>query len=104
MRVTPCPKAGPETEGGVRRTAELPFRIAKPPRACTYVENAVPGEEPDSRNVELPEISGAGLDASEDANSAKDLWAERNYCWVVICKNRWFHHNPNAFSLRSLGG
>jgi hypothetical protein len=20
------------------------------------------------------------------------------YCWVVICKNRWFHHRQNLFS------
>lgn len=26
------------------------------------------------------------------------MWEERGYCWVVLCKNRWFHLRENLFA------
>lgn len=26
------------------------------------------------------------------------MWENSNYCWVVLCKNRWFHLRRNLFS------
>jgi hypothetical protein len=25
------------------------------------------------------------------------MWEDANYCWVVLCKNRWFHMRQNIF-------
>ena len=25
------------------------------------------------------------------------MWEDRNYCWVVLCKNNWFHNRENIF-------
>ena len=25
------------------------------------------------------------------------MWEDVNYCWVVLCKNRWFHVRQNLF-------
>lgn len=25
------------------------------------------------------------------------MWEDRQYCWVVICKNRWYHVRQNLF-------
>ena len=25
------------------------------------------------------------------------MWEDANYCWVVLCKNRWFHMKQNFF-------
>lgn len=25
------------------------------------------------------------------------MWKTRQYCWVVICKNRWFHYRQILF-------
>ena len=25
------------------------------------------------------------------------MWEDSNYCWVVLCKNRWFHMRKNLF-------
>lgn len=32
-----------------------------------------------------------------DAASARDLWTNRDYFWVVECKNTHFHKHPNIF-------
>jgi hypothetical protein len=26
------------------------------------------------------------------------MWEDNNYCWVVLCKNNWFHNRQNLFS------
>jgi hypothetical protein len=26
------------------------------------------------------------------------MWEDNNYCWVVLCKNNWFHNRKNLFS------
>jgi PilZ domain len=26
------------------------------------------------------------------------MWEDYNYCWVVLCKNNWFHNRQNLFS------
>ena len=26
------------------------------------------------------------------------MWEDNNYCWVVLCKNDWFHRRENLFS------
>jgi len=25
------------------------------------------------------------------------MWVDANYCWVVLCKNHWFHMRQNIF-------
>jgi len=25
------------------------------------------------------------------------MWEDNNYCWVVLCKNNWFHRRENLF-------
>jgi hypothetical protein len=25
------------------------------------------------------------------------MWEDNEYCWVVVCKNRWFHMRQNMF-------
>jgi len=28
---------------------------------------------------------------------AKEMWADSHYCWVVLCRNHWFHLRRNLF-------
>jgi hypothetical protein len=47
----------------------------------------------------------SGLAAKEIAASEANLetgpqhgfWEDNNYCWVVLCKNHWFHMKQNVF-------
>lgn len=31
--------------------------------------------------------------------SGKGLWDDCSYCWVVVCKNHWFHRKGNPFNV-----
>ena len=33
---------------------------------------------------------------------AKEPWTGRDYCWVVVCKNRRFHRHPNTFNVHRI--
>lgn len=32
----------------------------------------------------------------------KEPWTDRDYCWVVVCKNHRFHHHPNTFNVHRI--
>lgn len=32
----------------------------------------------------------------------KEMWVDSNYCWVVVCKNHWFHRRPNIFNVHRI--
>jgi serine/threonine protein kinase len=32
----------------------------------------------------------------------KGLWVDASYCWVVVCKNNWFHRRPNIFNVHRI--
>ena len=36
-------------------------------------------------------------EAYGETQPAQDFWENRNYCWVVLCKNHWFHLRQNWF-------
>lgn len=29
-------------------------------------------------------------------------WEDSSYCWVVVCKNHWFHRRPNIFHVHRI--
>ena len=33
---------------------------------------------------------------------SKDIWADSDYCWVVVCKNDAFHRNPNVYNVHRI--
>jgi len=41
-------------------------------------------------------------EASERSELIKRPWEDSNYCWVVVCKNHWFHHHPNTFNVHRI--
>jgi hypothetical protein len=36
------------------------------------------------------------------ADSEKGLWVDCSYCWVVVCKNHWFHRRRNLFNVHRI--
>jgi hypothetical protein len=73
-----------EGEKSVRIPADTggPFSGADA-RRNTRIEDAVP-----------PAISG---DTSGEHFVRKEMWVDSHYCWVVLCKNHWFHFRQNLF-------
>jgi serine/threonine protein kinase len=42
------------------------------------------------------------VDADTEEEPAKEMWVDSNYCWVVVCKNDWFHRRPNMFNVHRI--
>jgi serine/threonine protein kinase len=40
--------------------------------------------------------------AEKKIEPTKEMWVDSNYCWVVICKNHWFHRRPNIFNVHRI--
>ncbi len=32
----------------------------------------------------------------------KGLWVDCSYCWIVLCKNHWFHRRRNLFNVHRI--
>jgi hypothetical protein len=52
-------------------------------RRSTGTEGAMP-----------PTVSG---ETTREKSVRKDMWVDSHYCWVVLCKNHWFHIRQNLF-------
>jgi hypothetical protein len=58
-------------------------------------ESEVPAETPEAST------GRAGSTLEQDAAPEGDepqhgFWEDRNYCWIVLCKNNWFHLRENS--------
>jgi hypothetical protein len=71
-------------------------------RACT----AAPSDgtkQVAAEGVNGPESHADGGSVAETKKaSGKELWVDSNYCWVVVCKNHWFHRHPNIFNVHRI--
>jgi len=36
-------------------------------------------------------------DANREKSVRKEMWVDSHYCWVVLCKNHWYHLRQNLF-------
>ena len=60
------------------------------------VQSESPRENPTPVQVAAPAVA-----ASEEKKiePPKEMWVDSNYCWVVVCKNHWFHRRANIFNV-----
>ncbi|PYV94150.1 MAG: hypothetical protein DMG90_00445 [Acidobacteria bacterium] len=42
-----------------------------------------------------PPAVSSGTD--REKSERKEMWVDSHYCWVVLCKNHWFHLRQNLF-------
>jgi hypothetical protein len=59
-----------------------------------------PLSDADSRGRTGIEVAVSPIISSEtirDKSVRKEMWVDSQYCWVVVCKNHWFHRRPNLF-------
>jgi hypothetical protein len=85
LNPTPVLVGAPEVTAGAEKAA--PARVAAPEstRGAGKTAPAV---------VAAPKATGAGGEAMESTAGA---WQDIHYCWVVLCKNYWFHMQQNLF-------
>jgi len=78
----------------------------------TPVQVAVPGvtvsaekeKEAATENPTPVQVAEPRVTASEEKKiePPKEMWVDSNYCWVVVCKNHWFHGRGNFFSVHRI--
>jgi len=39
----------------------------------------------------------AAVSTNREKSVRKEMWVDSHYCWVVLCKNHWFHLRQNLF-------
>jgi hypothetical protein len=71
-----------------REEKTVPFNTGGPlagaaARGGTGIEVAVP-----------PAVSTG---TNREKSVRKEMWVDSHYCWVVLCKNHWFHLRQNLF-------
>jgi serine/threonine protein kinase len=81
-----------------------PVQAATPALATPAVtvndekEKEAAKENPTPDQVAAP----AAVSAETKTAPAKEMWVDSNYCWLVVCKNNWFHRRPNIFNVHRI--
>jgi hypothetical protein len=52
---------------------------------------------PDARGGTGSEVAVSPAERKREKVETKELWVDSRYCWVVLCKNHWFHIPKNIF-------
>ena len=47
--------------------------------------------------VEVAAAPAVSTDTNREKSARKGMWVDSHYCWVVLCKNHWFHLRQNLF-------
>ena len=77
-----------------------PIQVAAP--AVTV--SAEKEKEAATENPAPVQVAAPAVAASEEKRiePPKEMWVDSNYCWVVVCKNHWFHGRGNFFSVHRI--
>jgi hypothetical protein len=61
-------------------------------------------QEAAKENLTPVQVAAPQVIASEEKEiePPKEMWVDSNYCWVVVCKNHWFHGRGNFFSVHRI--
>jgi hypothetical protein len=47
--------------------------------------------------IEVAVPPAVSTDIERRKSVRKEMWVDSHYCWVVLCKNHWFHLRQNLF-------
>jgi hypothetical protein len=50
-----------------------------------------------STDVAVAVRSAVPTETNQAGVAKKEMWVDSHYCWVVLCKNHWFHLRRNIF-------
>src|SRR5437879_5448656 len=48
-------------------------------------------------NIGVAVPAAVSSDTNREKSVRKEMWVDSHYCWVVLCKNHWFHLRQNLF-------
>ncbi len=52
---------------------------------------------PGGTSIQIAAPPAVSSDADRRKSERKEMWVDSYYCWVVLCKNHWFHLRQNLF-------
>ncbi len=77
-----------------------PVPVAAPAVAASAEKEKEDAKEnPTPVPVAAPAVT---VSAEKKMEPAKEMWVDSNYCWVVVCKNHWFHGRGNFFTVHRI--
>jgi hypothetical protein len=50
-----------------------------------------------SKGAAVTVRSAVPTETNQAGVAKKEMWVDSHYCWVVLCKNHWFHLRHNLF-------
>jgi hypothetical protein len=50
-----------------------------------------------STGIAVAVRSAVPTETNQEGVAKKEMWVDSHYCWVVLCKNHWFHLRHNLF-------
>jgi hypothetical protein len=62
-------------------------------------------DPPDTTARTVKQLETKGTRAAEQifaAEARRELWVDCSCCWVVVCKNHWFHRKRNLFNVHRI--
>jgi hypothetical protein len=60
-------------------------------------ENPLPANTGGSISGEVAVPAAVATGTKREKVERKEMWVDSHYCWVVLCKNHWFHLRQNLF-------
>lgn len=72
-----------------------PIEVSTPAVTASAQKEKEPAKE-NWTQVAAPTVT---VGADKKIEPPKELWVDSNYCWVVVCKNHWFHRRYNFFNV-----
>jgi serine/threonine protein kinase len=77
-----------------------PAQVAAPAVTVSEEKEIEPAKENHAPvQVAAPEVT---VSEEKKIEPPKEMWVDSNYCWVVVCKNHWFHGRGNFFSVHRI--
>ena len=73
-------------------------KAAAPAPVATSGASADAGKVPAAPTAATATAAASG----KPAEPQREVWVDGNYCWVVVCKNHWFHKRPNIFNVHRI--
>ena len=78
-------------------------RYFRPNSPSQNADDALPPVESSTTANPPKQVQVGAVQPSPFTDPAeKGLWVDCSYCWVVVCKNHWFHRRRNPFNVHRI--
>jgi serine/threonine protein kinase len=99
-----CLRRDPQLRWTTAQIAEClnpaPIEVSTPEVTAIAEKEKEPAKENSTpAQVAAPAVT---MRAETKTEPPKGMWVDSDYCWVVVCKNNWFHRRYNFFNVHRI--